>query len=344
MLYGSVPDINSSNIEDEIRRSMSIYHQIEQLRPSNLLLKNNDIDVNQLVTVILPFFNARHFLEMCLKGLLIQSYRNLEIFCIDDHSTDDSYGKAIDLFGQDQRVCFIRLKKNVGHYQIKNFVLSKLARGNIIAMQDADDISHPMRITLQRKYLLDENIDVCGTCIHQFFPAHIPPLFRVGLKLRDEVGQYEHSCAIYESIAANKEPLSFADFLGESRQDRITMHGTQMFKKDLLLRFGGFDGHTTIGADTDLNWRLLRFSSIKNIPKILYSRRYHEHQLTRSPVTGHGSIMRRKYIDRRNAEHESIRAILERGDPEKVQDLCTQDLYSSDVEVDAIHTHFDINL
>lgn len=344
MLYSAVPDIDKANLEKEIRRSIKVLCEIAKLRPSELLVRTGKIDMKNLVTVIIPMFNARDYVDMCLKSIIIQSHRDIEIFCVDDHSTDDTYARVVELFGKDRRICVIRLAKNVGPYQIKNWVISRLSRGCLIAMQDVDDVSHPMRIAIQRKWIFDNDIGVCGVCVHQFFPSHIRPAFGTDFSLKQEGDEYEHSLAIYSSIEENKDPLNFAEILGNIRKEFIANHGSQMFRKNLLFEFGGFNGHTKFGADTDLDWRLLRFSSICNIQKVLYFRRFHEHSLTRNPVTGIGSASRRKYVQRRDAEHEQIRVALERGDFETVRALCTRDFYCEDVRVDEVHSNFDIAL
>src|SRR5262249_58506866 len=86
----------------------------------------------------------------CLKGLLAQTHSDLEIFCVDDGSSDDTYERVVEQFGADRRICAIKLRRNVGPYQIKNWVIGSLARGTWIALQDADDVSHPLRLATQR--------------------------------------------------------------------------------------------------------------------------------------------------------------------------------------------------
>ena len=46
--------------------------------------------LNGLISIIVPIYNAKDTLERCLKSLISQSYKNIEIICIDDASTDAS--------------------------------------------------------------------------------------------------------------------------------------------------------------------------------------------------------------------------------------------------------------
>lgn len=49
------------------------------------------------VSVIVPVYNAEHYVGRCLESLLNQTYQNLEIIVVDDGSTDSS-GKIVDEF------------------------------------------------------------------------------------------------------------------------------------------------------------------------------------------------------------------------------------------------------
>ena len=43
------------------------------------------------VSVIIPIYNAAQYLHKCLKSVISQTYKNLDIILIDDGSSDDSY-------------------------------------------------------------------------------------------------------------------------------------------------------------------------------------------------------------------------------------------------------------
>ena len=66
-------------------------------------------DNSSLVSVIVPIYNAETFLAQCLDSIAEQSYRNLEIICINDGSTDGSlailqdYAKMTALFSSTSR-------------------------------------------------------------------------------------------------------------------------------------------------------------------------------------------------------------------------------------------------
>ena len=336
------PRACQSDYAREITRGHSVIGLIDALRPRDLVRGCGRGDRERLVTVIVPMFNAAEFVERCLKSLLIQTHQALEIVCVDDHSADDTYSRAVDQFGADRRVSVVRLVRNVGPYQIKNWVIGQISCAEFVAMQDVDDVSHPRRLERQIAALEATEADVCGTSVHQFFPAGLAPFFGDTRVFGPDGANLMHSIAAYTSLPRVKSAVPFSTALGPRRQDFIAKHGSQVFRRRVLLEFGGFDGQARFGADTDLNWRLLRFVPVLNLADVLYSRRHHPQSLTRDPNTGFGSPARQAYVLRRNQEHETIRRAIEAGDARQARSLCTRDCYAADVEVEAAHLNWSL--
>ena len=65
-----------------------------------------------LVSVIIPVFNAGDHLKMCLDSVLGQTYSNIEVICVDDCSTDGSYGVLLDYAARDKRLKVFRQAMN----------------------------------------------------------------------------------------------------------------------------------------------------------------------------------------------------------------------------------------
>lgn len=109
----------------------------------------------------MPAFNAGKHIAKAIKSILSQTLDDLELIVINDGSTDDSLDliKSFD----DPRIILIENQTNIGIIQSSNKGL-KLARGQYIALMDADDISMPRRLEKQA-YFLDTNHDVaaCGS-------------------------------------------------------------------------------------------------------------------------------------------------------------------------------------
>jgi|AntAceMinimDraft_17_1070374.scaffolds.fasta_scaffold03646_6 glycosyltransferase involved in cell wall biosynthesis len=115
----------------------------------------------KLISVIIPAYNCDKYILESLNSILYQSYSNIELLIADDASTDNTR-KIIDAL-KDSRIKTYHNKTNKGYLKTCNILLSK-AKGELIAFQDADDISDLNRFKKQIDYLnKDLSIDVLGT-------------------------------------------------------------------------------------------------------------------------------------------------------------------------------------
>lgn len=90
-----------------------------------------------LISVILPIYNAGPYLDQCLTSVEQQSYRNLEIICLNDGSTDDSLDIMQTHALQDDRIVVID-KQNQGYGATCNRGMDE-AHGDYIAIVEPDD-------------------------------------------------------------------------------------------------------------------------------------------------------------------------------------------------------------
>ena len=91
----------------------------------------------------MPVHNAGEYLRPSLESVLGQTYQRLELIVVDDCSTDG----ATDFIAShgDPRIVYLRNEQNVGAAESRNRAIRQ-ASGDFIAIQDADDLSHPERI------------------------------------------------------------------------------------------------------------------------------------------------------------------------------------------------------
>ena len=90
-----------------------------------------------LVTIYIVSKNHRKYLLKSIKSVLSQSYKNLEIFFVDDNSKDKSFELAKKYYKK-KKIRFFKFKKDTGLQSIANFVL-KHANGEYFLRLDADD-------------------------------------------------------------------------------------------------------------------------------------------------------------------------------------------------------------
>lgn len=96
--------------------------------------------IESLISVIIPVYNTAPYLERCLHSVLENTYKNIEVICINDGSTDNSLDVLRQIAATDPRVCVID-KKNGGVSTARNRGL-KEAQGEYICFVDSDDWIH----------------------------------------------------------------------------------------------------------------------------------------------------------------------------------------------------------
>jgi teichuronic acid biosynthesis glycosyltransferase TuaG len=92
-----------------------------------------------LVSVIIPYYRKRRYIESTIKSVLNQNYKNLEILIIydDSNQSDLEFIKKIIKF--DKKIKLIINKKNIGVANSRNKGIKK-CRGKYIAFLDSDDL------------------------------------------------------------------------------------------------------------------------------------------------------------------------------------------------------------
>lgn len=118
---------------------------------------------NKLVSVIMPTFNSGQYLKYAVESILDQTYQNLELLVIDDHSVDSTMDILNTYSKKDNRISIFH-NPGKGIASALNYGID-LAKGEYIARMDSDDIAVLDRIETQ-VFFLEENPDV-GICSTQ---------------------------------------------------------------------------------------------------------------------------------------------------------------------------------
>ncbi|MBR2461084.1 MAG: glycosyltransferase family 2 protein [Clostridia bacterium] len=88
-------------------------------------------------SIIIPVYNAEMYIERCVRSIINQNYRDLEIVLINDGSKDNSGTMCTKLAEEDQRIIY-KLQENQGPSIARQAGLA-LATGDYISFVDADD-------------------------------------------------------------------------------------------------------------------------------------------------------------------------------------------------------------
>lgn len=108
-----------------------------------------------LVSIIMPVYNAEQYLDKAINSILNQTYPNIELFIVDDCSTDKSFTIAKKYKKKyPNKIHLIQPKKNINKEGDAGFNLAmNYAKGSYIARMDADDIAEKNRIKKQVSFL-----------------------------------------------------------------------------------------------------------------------------------------------------------------------------------------------
>lgn len=111
-----------------------------------------------LISVIIPIYNMELYLKRCLDSVCGNTYKNLEIICINDGSTDSSLKILQQYARQDERIIIID-QLNGGICSARNAGLN-IAKGEYIAFVDSDDWVHRNFFEFQLRAIKDHNADL----------------------------------------------------------------------------------------------------------------------------------------------------------------------------------------
>lgn len=92
---------------------------------------------DDIISVIIPVYNTKNYLNKCIDSVLRQTYKNIEIIIIDDGSTDGS-AELCDMYAKKDKRIKVLHKENSGVSDARNHGL-KIAKGKYIGFVDSDD-------------------------------------------------------------------------------------------------------------------------------------------------------------------------------------------------------------
>jgi glycosyltransferase involved in cell wall biosynthesis len=207
------------------------------------------------ISVLMTAFNAESYINKAVDSVLKQNFKNWELIVVDNKSTDNTL-KILERF-RDFRVNLIKLNKNIGRVAALRLAYDE-AKGEYIAILDADDVSNINRLKKQSNYL-DSNpkiglvaswiefIDGNGQKIGEFRPPIKP----------NEI----HQC------------LGFRN---------ITLHSSVMYRKRIADKAGGYSKDFIWGHDFNLILSIAKNSDIAILNSFLSKIRIIKTSMTRS--------------------------------------------------------------
>lgn len=123
-----------------------------------------------LISVVLPTYNVKDYIEQCVTSLMEQTYKNIEILIVDDGSTDGT-GEVCDILGERDSRIRVFHKQNGGTHTARNMGIRE-AKGQYITFLDPDDwldIHTFERLVTQ---IRENDLDVVRFGYVREFPTH----------------------------------------------------------------------------------------------------------------------------------------------------------------------------
>jgi len=184
------------------------------------------------VSVIIPTYNRAKEIIKCLDSIVSQTYANIEIIVVDDGSKDATE-QVIEAYivnrslPQGKLVYYKQI--NQGAPVARNYGL-KIATGDFVVFFDSDDIMYPDRISLQAEAMVKEGSDSCaGGFTDSFSKKEFIPKLDTG---KGVIGS-----------------LIYWEIMGSTQ--------SWMYKRELLVKLGGYDVSYACYQDWDLTFRYL---------------------------------------------------------------------------------------
>jgi glycosyltransferase involved in cell wall biosynthesis len=198
----------------------------------------------------MPVYNAQRYVGAAVESILSQSFADFEFLIIDDGSTDNSRKILETYAARDARIRLIS-RPNMGLVRTLNEMID-LARGELLARMDADDISLPGRFAAQIDYLGAHPEVVCvGTAVQVIDPAG-RPIFGGHPGMDHE--------ALVERALDGCCPLS---------------HPSVMMRRSAVLDVGAYRAEFMLAEDLDLWLRLAEVGRLANLDQVLVKYRMH---------------------------------------------------------------------
>lgn len=212
-------------------------------------------DTAPLITVAMPAFNSACYIRQAIDSVLAQTWTDFELLLVDDGSSDETLS-IMRQYESDARVCVVALPCNRGRPYARGQCLEH-ARGDYVAMLDADDWCEPDRLERQLAYLeAHPDISVVGSWSR-----------RVDADGRSLPDGMRHEPIAPEAVCCE---MLF----------RCPLHNPTVLARTSALRDHGYDEHFQNAEDYDLWARMNTTCRMANLPLKLTSYRRHAAQAT----------------------------------------------------------------
>ncbi len=173
-----------------------------------------------VVSVVMSVYNGERYLREAVDSILAQTFTDFEFVIVDDASTDGTPTLLAEYAARDARIVPCHNVKNLGLTRSLNIGL-RAARGDLIARQDADDMSLPTRLAAQVDWLTAHPaVGLLGTAstivdeTGRTIGADYPPTMDATIRWRLLAGNaFTHSSVLFRRALATAQGLWYNETL-----------------------------------------------------------------------------------------------------------------------------------
>ena len=119
-----------------------------------------------LISVVMPVYDGERYVADAVRSIQEQSYPHWELVVIDDGSSDSSLAVVRELAAGDERI-HVHPIPHGGIGRALNAGVAR-ARGELIAIQSADDVALPERLSAQLEWMQRTGVEICGCWVKRF--------------------------------------------------------------------------------------------------------------------------------------------------------------------------------
>jgi glycosyltransferase involved in cell wall biosynthesis len=212
---------------------------------------NSPLDsASPTISVLMAVYNAERYLHETIDSILAQTFRDFEFLIADDGSGDRSLDILQTYAAQDSRIRVLT-GPNQGVSRTRNKLIRE-AKGEFVAVMDADDIAYPDRFERQINFLQAHPQVVCVGGAHDVI---------------DEQGRF----LTFLMLPQTNEEVQQKALAGHGS----ICHPCAMMRRETLLKTGGYDEAYPSAHDLDLWLKLGELGELANLPHPLLKYRLH---------------------------------------------------------------------
>lgn len=241
---------------------------LEKKSSAKIISLQEFLDIPDTISVIIPVYNTAAYLEKCLDSVCGQTYRNLEIICVDDGSTDGSE-KIVDAYAdRDLRVKVIH-KPNGGESSARNTGL-RYSTGKYITFVDCDDWIEPQMYEKMLGAMRKKDLDLAACNYYWETDQQSHPM--------------QNESPVSKEVFGRKELFQYV-YIRDRYRGVTALVWCKLFKRELLYEDGRlleFAEDLRFGADN-----VFFLHAAANAKRICYLEEAFYHYYQRGTSTSH---------------------------------------------------------